>query len=82
MPVLEQMTILAVLNYYELVAGEYNSDALDRQAADVNLAYAAIVMWEYASAFIDYLRGADPAYYAEWKYMYDHYGATILVQAR
>jgi hypothetical protein len=82
MAVLQQMTILAVLNYYELVAGEYNSDALDRQAADVNLAYATIVMWEYAAAFINYLRNADSAYYAEWKYMYDHYGATIRTRAK
>jgi hypothetical protein len=82
MTVLQQMTVLAVLNYYELVAGEYNSDALDRQTADVNLAYATIVMWEYAATFIDYLRSTDPAYYAEWKYMYDHYGATILSRAK
>jgi len=82
MSVLEQLSILAVLNYYELVASEYNSDALDRPAADVNLAYATIVMWEYAAAFIDHLREADPAYYAEWKYMYDHYGATILTTAK
>lgn len=82
MTVLQQMTVLAVLNYYELVAGEYNSDALDRPAADVNLAYATIVMWEYAAAFIDYLRASDPAYYAEWKYMYDQYGATILARAK
>lgn len=82
MTVLQQMTILAVLNYYELVAGEYNSDTLDRQTADVNLAYAAIVMWEYAAPFIDYLRSTDPAYYAEWKHMYDHYGATILAKTK
>lgn len=82
MTVLQQMTVLAVLNYYELVAGEYNSNALDRQAADVNLAYATIVMWEYAAAFIGYLRSADQTYYAEWSYMYDHYGATILARAK
>lgn len=82
MSVLQQMTILAVPNYYELVAGEYNSDALDRQSADTNLAYATIVMWEYAATFIAYLQSKDPAYFAEWKYMYDHYGASIRDIAR
>ena len=81
MTVLQQMTVLAVLNYYELVAAEYNADALDRQAADVNLAYATIVMWEYAGAFIDHIR-TEPAYYAEWNYMYDTYGAEIKARAK
>ena len=79
---LEKMRVLAVLNYYELVATEYNAEVLDRPAADTNLAYAVVVMWRYAKTFLDYLRRDDPAYFDEWKYLWDHSRHEILSTTR
>lgn len=76
------LRILAVLNFYELVATEYNEEFLDRVAANKNLAYTVVATWEYAEGFVAYLRDNDPAYFDEWKYLYDHYRQTILASAR
>lgn len=78
----KSLRILAVLNFYELVATEYNEGFLDRGAANKNLAYTVIATWEYAEAFVAYLRDNDPAYFDEWKYLYDNHRQTILDAAR
>jgi len=79
---LEKMTVAGVLNFYELIATEYNAGAIDRHAADLYLAYAAISYWRYAEPFVTYLRSRDSAYFAEWKYFYESSGGRIEAVAR
>ena len=71
-----------MLNFYELVATEYNEEFLDRVAANKNLAYTVVATWEYAEGFVAYLRDNDPAYFDEWKYLYDNHRETIVASAR
>jgi hypothetical protein len=75
------LRVLAVLNFYELVATEYNSGVLERDVADPNLAYTVVATWDAAEAFLTYLRRTDPAYFAEWKYLYDHSRDRITASA-
>lgn len=78
----EAMTVLAALNFYELIATEYNANAIDRRTANVYLGYAAVRMWEYAEPFVSYLRTRDDTYYAEWKRFYDRYREAIVAAAQ
>lgn len=78
----EAMTALAVLNYYELVAAEYNAESFDRATADSYMGYAAVIMWEYAEPFTDYLREKDSTFFVEWKYFFEHYGDKVISAAR
>lgn len=73
-----KMRVIAVLNFYELVASEYNAALLDRDIANPNLAYAAVSIWDRAEPFIAQLRReGGEAGFEQWKEMVDRYGATI-----
>jgi hypothetical protein len=72
------LRVLAVLNFYELVATEYNSRVLEREVANPNLAYTVMAAWEAAEDFMKHLRLRDPTYFAEWKYLYDHHRNAII----
>jgi hypothetical protein len=74
--------ILTVLNFYELVATEYNAEFLDRDVANRHLAYIAVAMWEAARKFIAWLREKDSAYFQDWERLYECYGASIIAAAR
>jgi hypothetical protein len=76
-PIRNKMRILAVFNFYELVASEYNASALDREAANDNLAWAAVEMWEQAKEFIDHLRAYDKASLSQWASLVEDYGDEI-----
>jgi hypothetical protein len=76
-PIRSQMRILAVFNFYELVASEYNSSALDREAANGNLAYATVAMWKLAKEFIDYLRTDDKTALSQWACLVEEHGEEI-----
>lgn len=72
-----KVTVTSVLNFYELVATEYNSGFLDRDVADKHLAYATIVMWEHAKGHLEWRRAGNKRYYEQWKYLYDTRRAAI-----
>ncbi len=74
--------MLTVLNFYELIATEYNARFLDRDVANRHLAYIAVAMWEAAREFIGWLRKADPSYFQDWAHLYEHHGARIIAAAR
>ncbi len=76
-PDARKLRVIAVFNFYELVATEYNTEFLDRTAADKNLAYAVVFMWGLASEFIDYLGRNDKEFYAQWRFLVEHYGPAI-----
>jgi hypothetical protein len=74
--------VLTVLNFYELVATEYNSGFLNRQAANMTVAYSAIVLWERADAFVGWLRGEDKAILAQWAKLYRDHNHEIIEAER
>jgi hypothetical protein len=78
----DRMTVLAVFNFYELIATEYNADVIDRASADLYLSYAAVGYWNYAEPLVAYLRSQDGSYYAEWKHLNNRYGKLIETAAR
>lgn len=73
----EKSMITATMNFYEVVASEYNDpkgDLLDRDLADKALTFIADAMWLQAESFVHWLRtlpvrGASKAY-AEWEHMH------------
>jgi hypothetical protein len=67
----DKVAVTAVLNFYELVATEYNAGFLERDVADKHLAYATIVMWERTRGIVAWLRASNERYYEQWKYLYD-----------
>jgi hypothetical protein len=71
----QQAEVLAAMNFFEIVAGEYNdsSGILDRAVADKGLRFIADGMWTKAKPFVLWLRGSDPAprAFEEWQRMYD-----------
>ncbi|MGZ6950455.1 MAG: DUF4760 domain-containing protein [Ilumatobacteraceae bacterium] len=74
-PISEKARITAVMNFYEMVATEYNSsDLLDKQVADRSLIPVADEMWCQAESFISWLRLSNPRSYDEWEQM--HRGFT------
>lgn len=73
-----KMRVIAVLNFYELVASEYNAALLDRDLANPNLAYATVEIWDRAHPFVAHLRHeGGGAGFEQWKAMVEHYGPTI-----
>jgi hypothetical protein len=74
--------VIAVFNFYELVATEYNAAFLDRSIANVNLAYVVVAEWEYARPFLSYLGRGDAATYDQWAMLDRQYGPAILAAAR
>jgi hypothetical protein len=82
MPDLDRMTVIAVLNFYELVASEYNASLLDRKVTDMNLAYAVVGMWDYVRKLVTYLQlDNNAAYFDEWEHLYERHGPTIRAAA-
>jgi hypothetical protein len=65
------VTVTAVLNFYELVATEYNAGFLDQDVADKHLAYATVMMWRAAQALVKWLQERDPRYYNQWQYLFE-----------
>jgi hypothetical protein len=76
-----KMRVIAVLNFYELVAGEYNETLLDRGIADMTLAYAAVGMWDYTYPFLAQIRreGGEVGF-EQWKEMVENHGERISEQ--
>jgi hypothetical protein len=73
---------LTVLNFYELVATEYNAMFLDRDIANRSVAYAAIVIWERAAKLVAWLRKDDKAYFAQWERLYLDHSLDIIEAER
>lgn len=75
--------VIAVLNFYDLVATEYNAgDVLDTDIADRNLAYSAYIMWRYAQPFIIVRRRENPAYFYEWERFVTEHGLRVWTAAQ
>ena len=72
-----KLRVIAVFNFYELVATEYNSEFLDRTTADKNLAYAVVFMWNVVHGFLDYLGEDDEAIYEQWRLLVKDHGEAI-----
>ena len=51
-----QLAVLAVLNFFEEIAGEYVDGLLDKEVADKNLAYVATSMWKASERFVKFYR--------------------------
>jgi hypothetical protein len=73
----ERGKVTGVLNFYELVASEYNAGWLDEEVADKHLAYMTVAMWKLARGLAEWLRRADARYYEQWKYLFDTKRTTI-----
>jgi hypothetical protein len=71
----KQAEVLAAMNFFEIVAGEYNdpSGILDRAVADKGLRFIADAMWTKAEPFVLWLRGSEPEPrpFEEWERMHD-----------
>jgi hypothetical protein len=77
-----KMRVIAVLNFYELVAGEYNETLLDRDIANPTLAYVAVGMWDYADPFLAHLRQEGGGVgFEQWKAMVATHGERIRTTA-
>jgi hypothetical protein len=64
--------ILAAMNFFEIVAGEYNDPRgyLDKQAAQKALLVIADGLWEQAAPFVHWARkGSDSRSYEQWELM-------------
>jgi hypothetical protein len=71
----QKSRIMAVMNFYEVVAGEYNDptgELLDRKTADKALSYIADAMWLRAAPFVAWLRDdfKEQRAYAEWEQLH------------
>ncbi|HSZ14175.1 MAG TPA: hypothetical protein VK790_09080 [Solirubrobacteraceae bacterium] len=73
----EKWPITAAMNFYELVATEYNAGFLDRQVANKHLAYLTVDTWKHYEGLVDWLGRSDKRFYEQWRYMCDTYGADI-----
>jgi hypothetical protein len=77
----EKARIVTVMNFYEVVAGEYNDDGnqlIDKATADKALTVIASRMWVQAEGFARWFRryrSADLAY-ADWERLHDTVSAT------
>ncbi len=69
--------ITAAMNFYELVATEYNAGFLDRQVANKHLAYLTVDTWKHYKGLVDWLGRSDKRFYEQWRYLCDTYGAEI-----
>ena len=71
----QKSMITAIMNFYEVVASEYNDprgDLLDKELADKALTIITDGMWQLAASFVYRLRtlpGAGEAY-AEWEHLH------------
>jgi hypothetical protein len=65
----KQAVIQAVMNFYEIVAGEYNAgDLLDRDLADKALMFITYAWWKRAAPFVDWVAvHSDSHAYEEWR---------------
>jgi hypothetical protein len=71
----EKFRITAAMNFYEVVAGDYNDpkeEVLDRTTADRALAYIADAMWILAEPFVFWLRAhfANDRAFADWEQLH------------
>jgi hypothetical protein len=76
----QQTKILVVMNFYEVVAGEYNDpkgELLDRSTADKALSYIASEMWLRAEPVVHLLRirFKERLAYAEWEKLHETFSA-------
>jgi len=71
----EGAVIQAVMNFYEVVAGEYNTDGvLDRQLADKALMVITYAWWKRAEPFANWVRdNRNPQAFEEWRAASDAY---------
>lgn len=67
-----------LVNFYELIATEYNAEWLDRKVANTSFAYVAVTVWEEAQPFIAWLGRSDPAYFDQWRRFYLEHGSSII----
>jgi hypothetical protein len=71
----KQAEVLAAMNFFEIVAGEYNDPTgiLDRAVADKALRVIADGMWTKAEPFVRWLGGTrpKPRPFEEWERMHD-----------
>jgi hypothetical protein len=78
----QQAMITAVLNFYEIVAIEYNDqkdELLDRALAKKTLPYLVGDVWLLAEPFVHWIREEvkDDGAYAEWELMYRKADGTV-----
>lgn len=79
----QKSMITAIMNFYEVVASEYNDptgDLVDKALADKALTSIGDAMWLQAESFVYWLRtladpGTDEAY-AEWEQMHKTFTAS------
>lgn len=71
----EKAVITSVMNFYEVVAGEYNDSLLDRAIAHKALIFVADATWLQARPFVKWLRTRYhvPRAYDEWERMHDEW---------
>lgn len=72
----DRSVVLSVMNFYEIVAGEYNDpkeELLDNALADKALIYIADAWWLQAESFVHWLRKATGSKRAfdEWERMHE-----------
>jgi hypothetical protein len=73
--------IVAAMNFFEIVAGEYNDprEYLDKEAAQKALLVIADGLWEQAAPFVYWARkGSDPRSYEQWEKMSRRADRTVL----
>ncbi len=61
----------SALNFYELVATEYNFGFIDQDVADKHLGYLTVLAWEQYREMVTWLARSDPRYFEQWRYMYN-----------
>lgn len=71
----EKAKIMSTMNFYEVVAGEYNDtrqELLDKSTADKALVYIADQMWTQAEPFVRWLRTEykEDRAYEEWEQLH------------
>jgi hypothetical protein len=73
--------IVAAMNFFEIVAGEYNDlrEYLDKKAAQKALLVIADGLWEQAAPFVSWARkGSDSRSYEQWEEMSRRADRTVL----
>jgi hypothetical protein len=73
--------ILAAMNFFEIVAGEYNDlrEYLDKKAAQKALLVIADGLWDQAAPFVYWARkGSDSRSYEQWEKMSRRADRTVL----
>jgi hypothetical protein len=64
-------TVTSALNFYELVATEYNFGFIDRDVANKHLAYLAVLAWVEYRELVGWFAESNPRYFEQWRHFYN-----------